>query len=376
MNGVQLVLFSVGWWIAARKTQSARVPMHRMALFNLGMGLGTALLGLRGTLPYLLTHPLSNILSLASFVVLWRACQALIDEKETTREQVAVFLIGATAISWFSTSASFAQHRVASYFLATAWIASRSGWRAFKGLRREALALPAWALLASAGTIAAMFVWRAISGLTGQAQIELSYASDANNTLALVAMVTVYTVNIMIAAVIFGRMTAELERQSRRDSLTGLPNRRDIVESLNIEWARYQRSGVPFSLACLDIDHFKAINDSHGHAAGDEVLIAVAQRMNRQLRPGDRLGRSGGEEFVALLCGCEPPQALAAAERLRLAVCDTAALRPGIDQHLTISIGVATACPADSSADALLARADAALYRAKAAGRDRVCQAD
>jgi diguanylate cyclase (GGDEF)-like protein len=339
------------------------------------MGTGTALLGLRGVLPYLLTHGLSNLLSLASFVVLWRAGQALTGRHFATREQITVFLIGGAAIIWFSSSDQHAQQRVASYFLASAWIATRSGLNCFRRLKRESLHAAAWALLASGWTIAGIFVWRAVLGLTSQVQIEFNYASDTHNSMALVAMVTVFTVNMVFAAVIFGRLTAELELQSRRDSLTGLPNRRDIVESLTVEWERYMRSGAVFSVACLDIDHFKAVNDSYGHAAGDAVLVAMAQKLNRQLRPGDHLGRSGGEEFLALLVGCDPAQALVAAERLRLAVFNKTELHPGADQRLTISIGVATASAADRSADALLARADAALYLAKAGGRNQVCQA-
>ncbi|MBK6853891.1 MAG: GGDEF domain-containing protein [Burkholderiales bacterium] len=375
MIGLQLILFSIGWLTSARKAREARTAMHRLALFNLGMGTGTALIGLRGILPYVLTHPVSNIVSLASLIMLWRAGQALTARQAATREQIAIFLAGAAAIAWYSGSLQTAQHRVASYFVATAWIASRSGWNAYRGLRAESLHAAARTLLVAGWAMAALFAWRALVGLTGQAQIEFNHASDTNNSMALLVMVAVFTVNTVFAAVIFGRMTAELERQSRRDSLTGLPNRRDIVESLDVEWQRYQRSGVVFSVACLDIDHFKTVNDSHGHAAGDAALIAVSNKLERQVRPGDHLGRSGGEEFLAVLVGCDAAQAQVAAERLCLAVANEPGLHPGIDRRLTISIGVATASPADRSAEALLARADAALYQAKAEGRNRVCQA-
>jgi diguanylate cyclase (GGDEF)-like protein len=375
MIGLQLILFSIGWLTSARKAREARTAMNRLALFNLGMGTGTALIGLRGILPYLLTHPVSNIVSLASLIMLWRAGQALTARQAATREQLAIFVAGAAAIAWYSGSAQTAQHRVASYFLATAWIASRSGWNAYRGLRTESLHAAARTLLVAGWAMAALFIWRAVVGITGQAQIEFNHASDTNNSMALVVMVAVFTVNTVFAAVIFGRMTAELERQSRRDSLTGLPNRRDIVESLDIEWQRYKRSGVVFSVACLDIDHFKSVNDSHGHAAGDAALIAVSNKLERQVRPGDHLGRSGGEEFLAVLVGCDAAQAQVAAERLCQAVSNEPGLHPGIDQRLTISIGVATVRPDDRSTDALLARADAALYQAKADGRNKVCQA-
>lgn len=118
------------------------------------------------------------------------------------------------------------------------------------------------------------------------------------------------------------------------------------------------------------MDHFKAINDGHGHAVGDAVLVGLAQRMSSALQVGETLGRSGGEEFLLLLPGAGPEAARARAEGMRAGLADGGAMDPSGICHVTVSMGVASARATDPSIDAILARADAALYRAKADGRD------
>jgi diguanylate cyclase (GGDEF)-like protein len=349
--------------------------MRGLALFNLCMGIGTALVGLRGKLPYLLTHPLSNLLSLMAFLVLWNAGQVLTGKRNSTVEQVVVLLLGGTLILSLGRDAQQGQERAACHLLAIAWIALRGAWQACRRLREEALKVAAWALLTTGWTTAALLVWRAALGLFTHEPIEFDYHSETTNTMALLLMVAVFSLNMVFAQVVFGRMTRTLERLSRHDALTGLYNRRAITEALEIEWDRYRRSGVAFSVACVDIDHFKRVNDAWGHATGDAVLVDVAQRISAHLRPGDCVGRSGGEEFLVVLNGCVAGEALVAAERLRAAIDDMPGAGGKPEQHLSVSIGVATATAADRTAEALLARADAALYHAKDAGRNAVCAA-
>lgn len=162
-----------------------------------------------------------------------------------------------------------------------------------------------------------------------------------------------------------------------RDDLTGLLNRRAMLEHMLAEEQRCARSGQAQQIAMLDIDHFKAINDAHGHAAGDAVLKAFTEVVRSQVRTTDLLARWGGEEFVLMLyCAQEthPEHALALLERVRKAV--QAHTIPWGGEHLrvTVSIGLATQAGRET-AEQTLARADAALYAAKAAGRNRVEQA-
>lgn len=164
------------------------------------------------------------------------------------------------------------------------------------------------------------------------------------------------------------RKSLALERLSITDALTGLPNRRALDEALSQELERAQRYRQPMTVVILDVDHFKQVNDGHGHAVGDLVLQRFASLMEAQVRANDLLGRWGGEEFL-LLCPCTGVEGgLALAEKLRA----TLAAHPfeGLGAR-TASFGVAALCEGDSL-QTLLSRADAALYEAKRRGRNRV----
>lgn len=158
---------------------------------------------------------------------------------------------------------------------------------------------------------------------------------------------------------------------STHDELTGLPNRRYIQERLMQAVAQSARTGETFSIALLDIDFFKKINDSAGHAAGDAVLKRVAACMQTGMRDYDICARWGGEEFLILFAYCDKSNAAQLAERVRLEIAgiDTADLHAGL--VLTVSIGF-TEFVAGEQIDATLKRADDALYQAKADGRNRV----
>ena len=168
----------------------------------------------------------------------------------------------------------------------------------------------------------------------------------------------------------------ELLERSLRDGLTGLWNRRAFEERLAESWHASQRNQQPLSLVLIDVDHFKIYNDRLGHTAGDDCLRSVAQSLRGGvLRAGSMVARFGGEEFVALLEGTPGDGALAAAERLRQCVQALALPHPGSSAapYVTVSLGVACLTPgADSLAGSLIQAADAALYRAKQGGRNRV----
>ena len=160
----------------------------------------------------------------------------------------------------------------------------------------------------------------------------------------------------------------ELERLATTDTLTGVGNRRHFEQVMAAEIQRAGRYDEPLSLILLDIDHFKAINDTHGHLVGDQVLIALSHRVRDHLRGVDLLARWGGEEFVVMLPHCDGAQAQRLAEKLRALI---AAQPFPVAGRVTSSFGVVEFRPPES-ADAWLNRADDALYQAKAAGRDRV----
>ena len=168
---------------------------------------------------------------------------------------------------------------------------------------------------------------------------------------------------------------AQLKEQSCRDALTGLLNRGAIMEFLTKMQAESERTSTPCAVIMADVDHFKQINDSHGHPAGDRVLQAVAQTLREQVREYDAVGRYGGEEFLILLRGSDHHTAGLIAERIRHAIA-ALALQTATGQPLpvTISLGVAMCDPkAPDNTERLLSAADTALYQAKRHGRNRVC---
>lgn len=204
-------------------------------------------------------------------------------------------------------------------------------------------------------------------------------ADFANRMLAdkLDAMMELRTLNASLEHKVAERtaelrtLNAELDRLATTDTLTGMWNRRYFEQAANAEIARVDRYSHPLSLILFDIDHFKAINDRHGHLAGDQVLIELAERVRRQLRVVDVLARWGGEEFVAMLPHCGMAEAVRIAEKLRALVAATPFLTVGT---VTSSFGVAEFRP-DEDLGAWVNRTDEALYAAKAAGRNAVRQA-
>jgi diguanylate cyclase len=165
-----------------------------------------------------------------------------------------------------------------------------------------------------------------------------------------------------------------IEELAELDELTGSYNRRCIMRMLDEEIARAARSGAPCSIALIDLDWFKRINDAFGHPTGDEVLRTFAITMYANLRNSDRFGRYGGEEFLLVLPDLDADGAVRALDRLRAIISDLdwSAFSPGM--KVTISAGVATLKP-NETPDTFLARADSALYAAKARGRNRITRA-
>ncbi len=178
-------------------------------------------------------------------------------------------------------------------------------------------------------------------------------------------------VNIRLEAAVI-RRTRQLAWLASTDSLTSLKNRRAFIEAGEQLIAEQQRHGLGLAALVLDIDHFKRINDLHGHHVGDQAIRRVAEAMSSALRDTDAIGRIGGEEFAVLMPQTSRKTAGIVAERIRQTV---AALKIGVIEggplQMTISIGVAAA-DMQMSLDTLLMRADSALYRAKVAGRNRI----
>ena len=163
----------------------------------------------------------------------------------------------------------------------------------------------------------------------------------------------------------------KLEHYALTDLLTGLPNRRSGMDVLGKAWAASKRSGQALAVMMMDIDHFKSVNDTHGHAVGDKVLVEVGRLIRDSLRKGDHVCRMGGEEFLVINQGGELDATLQFAERLRQKIRSVRIRIGDVELGTSISIGVACRETGMADPDNLIVAADQALYAAKRGGRDR-----
>lgn len=232
------------------------------------------------------------------------------------------------------------------------------------------------------GIIACLGGWLAVLFLfspLGDALFQSPYSAAFRLTMIIVLafeMVTCYILDQSRRRSKLGliRLAKEFEYAAKHDALTGLANRREGLEQLDAEYQRYLRHGRHFSVLLMDIDLFKNVNDTYGHQVGDDMIVVVGQTLTAQCRKVDTIARWGGEEFLILLPEASPDDAVASAERIRLAVESASVDADSKKIGATISIGVAT-IQGSESIDRLLQRSDEALYQAKSEGRNRTCQA-
>lgn len=229
------------------------------------------------------------------------------------------------------------------------------------------------------GLVMAMlgFMARAVGALSGAMTVTSITASDQiQATIFLVATITIMLISLGLVLMTKERADARNLSLALEDELTGLGNRRAILEQLAHHLAQARRSSRPLAVMVLDVDHFKRINDQHGHLSGDKALRDIAACLKERLRAQDILGRWGGEEFIIVLPDTEEAGAIQLAEQLRVAVERTRfSALDGQAFALTVSIGVhALRTGYDDERDDMIGAADRALYRAKDKGRNRVEQ--
>ena len=333
----------------------------------------TVLFALRGVLPDLLTIVVANMVLFQGCVFYYAGSQLFLGERRDTRWWSVLNVAIGAVMFWFSAIQPDYGVRLAVFTLAIAALFTAHARLYLRhpllhfGMRLMTI------LLVIQSVVAAL---RFLSVVLGAAGIGLLEASLLQGLYIVMYSVTALLLSIAGVLMATDRVRVEFEFLATHDPLTGVLNRRALFALCEKEFARSQRGDAPLALLMLDADHFKHINDAFGHQTGDEALRALAQRLQAPLPSAARLGRYGGEEFLAVLPGVTPDAARAVAERLRegLAAPFEAGSRlasAGID-GLTVSIGLAGSQGAADTLDAMLARADAALYRAKAQGRDRV----
>ncbi len=234
----------------------------------------------------------------------------------------------------------------------------------------------AWRLLYGGSImILVVLAMRAVAALSGMVDFAQPQNHIAMHWVQVVTFISVMATALLgsvgFILMIKERTDREIMHLAMTDSLTGVPNRRALMDQAALVLA--QRSGRPMSLLMIDVDHFKRINDTYGHPAGDEVLRQATALMAQRLRGGDVLGRYGGEEFCVIAPDTDTPGALILAEALREIIAITPLQTEAGEVTVTVSIGIAC-CSAEAGRELkrMLAEADAALYQAKQAGRNCV----
>lgn len=240
--------------------------------------------------------------------------------------------------------------------------------------RRPVLGRGRWMLVVGAAVLGGILLLRALGMLLGRLEAGDALANyQWQAMLVLVAMVAVLSFGLGFVYMNLERAERRSFELAMRDALTGLANRRAILDLLRSGLARARRQGQWLSVLMVDIDHFKAVNDNHGHQAGDAVLRQVAQTLASRLRAQDQIGRFGGEEFLVLLPDTQAEGARVLADALRQAVQLSHTDWDGQQIVVTISIGVCGCLPGERDGpESLIAAADRAMYQAKRLGRNRV----
>ncbi len=361
-----------GWWLGLSK----RVSAHWL-IAALAVAAGLSLILQRGAWPPFLTLVVANLCIMFGVLMTRRGMQVFLRIRVTDREHGCAFGLGALLLLGFITVADgHSTVAVVGAQVPIAWTLLRASWESHRALRREGAVATARVVATPLAMLGMVFVVRAIAGVIAPevAARPLHEPNAFNGVVVLAFMLVGLMVNLVLALMVVGRLVARLQQLSERDPLTGLLNRRALTPLLQREAGRLHRYGETYALLMIDIDHFKSINDSHGHAAGDAALVKLAELLRGAAREVDHIVRLGGEEFCILLPHAELDGAMHLAGRVHSTVRD--ADWREFDRAVTVSVGVAVAEAPDETPQGVLARADEALYRAKNGGRDQVVLAD
>jgi diguanylate cyclase (GGDEF)-like protein len=367
---VQFLVHALGWAMVALLTRRWRDAQGHFAVFWLLLAVGM-MLYVPAWAPGSAPRNLGDVLIVASLALQHRGMALYWGQRPSDRGYLALLLFTVAVLALSLTQANGHGLRVANVcvgvgvmLLATV----RLTWR--RGRQHDT---PAFAVLMAGGhgLLALVLLARAVQALSVGATTKISIDAPGHSSVPLVIAFLFLggLINLAQVRLVLGRLLQRLTSQAQTDALTGTANRRGLVRHLEEVHARAQRGGHGYVVLMVDVDHFKAINDEHGHAEGDLVLKRVAQNLRDGLRAGDVVARWGGEEFCVLLPRIGLAEACALAQRITVQI---AAAGP---PRVTVSIGVAEVQVPSEDADAVIRRADAALYSAKQAGRNRVVTA-
>ena len=379
---LQYAVLAPAWAMAAAVMPGERRAAAWWAAYAGGSALGLLMIVAAMHQGHAPLRAIGNVVVMAATLSLQRGIWAFTGQRRRTGWQALVLAI-TVVLCWLAVNPAWVGARIT--VVSSLW-AGLYLWAAIDIWRHVRLGLQqrwGWLYAAPMLLAAAMLAVRSVRGLVSPDTV--IYEVEQNTLLSvgssLTGLVAALLLQMMLVSLVVSRLVGRLERLSRHDHLTGLLNRRAMGELLAQEEQRVRRlagrgSGQvagKMALLMIDVDHFKRLNDSHGHAAGDRALQHLATVMGANLRDIDHLARWGGEEFLALLPATTGAEALVLAQHLCDRVRDLPLASDVGRLPLTASIGLADWQGPNDSLIALLARADSALYAAKHGGRDQVC---
>jgi diguanylate cyclase (GGDEF)-like protein len=363
---------------AAMSLLAARDRSHYLRDWAISFGLivvGVAIIGLRGIVPPLLSIFFGNALAALGAAGIFVGLCRFMQRPVPWIFLAAIIAPSLAAIGWFSVGvddpAAHLGQRVMVFSGLIALLSAPCVWLIVSHARREGTVLSVMALVAELLLVVLSLLRVAVNAVApAQGGLESNHSREVLFVMAfgLTHLLQGYGLISLHVSQLLRRVAA----QANTDSLTGLPNRRAFEDAWRRMVQRAERNAAPLALMVMDIDHFKRVNDTHGHAAGDEALRVLGWALKNHLRPGDLCARLGGEEFVFAMPGATLAVARSRAEELLKMPLMYGQNGSGEPLAVTLSVGLTDWRASDTAPHATIARADAALYEAKRDGRHRV----
>ncbi len=368
------LVFALSWGFMAALVGAAPQAARLFVLANVAVVVGVVLAGLRTPAPNFWCYQMADWALVGGFASLHRGLLYLIDaDRPPLLHSLMPLLMAVLTTAFFEPDPSSFTVMGLALFGTTAWYAFTAFMDGMRGLDRELFsAVARFSISVPFLLMGLVLVGRTLEVLA-VAIFGVQLATTGQNPVVFLwAMVCfMLLANIALAALATGRLVMRIQALAEMDYLTGCLNRRSLEQRMQIEFDRSNRSGEPLACVFFDLDHFKQINDIHGHAAGDAALKHTVRLISDLLRNVDALGRYGGEEFMVLMPNTTLQGAKDAANRMRLALTRSPLDVKDTKLALSASFGAAILGRQETS-DNLMRRADAAMYDAKRLGRNRV----
>ena len=365
IQAVAAVMWAVGaWWFREARAAAAHWAGYSACSAVTFLFLGTHLASL----------PVTGVLiAMFGLMLLQHGIWHFTGQPRRYAVHAAMLVIAAIA-SWIGTDLAWRPQQAVVHYTITASLYLWTAWSLYRyargTLRLRFPALMTLPLLIAGLNAGGRALRTALKPDALALEIAANSTLNVGTAMAVVGVIALLHATLM--ALVVARLIQQLQWRARHDGLTGLLNRRAMQETIDQQLTRSRRVGDTFAVVMLDIDHFKAINDHHGHATGDQALKHAASVLQTSVREVDRVGRFGGEEFIVLLPGVGLSQAATVAEVLRERLVAQRMEREGGALSISASFGVAEWSGPGEEPSRLLMRADQALYQAKRAGRNRV----